>query len=385
MEKRVFNRWFLLIWCGAFCLLLVQNVLCTGIPLFLQERGFSTAFSGLLGIPFALCGILGRVVGGRMMDRLSRRVVMALGCALMGIASLLFGLFPVAAAMLVLRCFHGAGFALGQAGFSTASVDVTPPEKSGLGVGVFWMSTALGTACAGILVQMIGAGGSYGGLFPACFAFGMAGCVLALLCGYERKKGAKEETGHGGEKEPLLEPRALRPALIEFFVMLGVSCPNIFILAYAAHQGYANASVFLLISACSMAAGNLSSAPLIRAVGPRDLLAGTMALSGALIAVIVLFPSPAAYYLGGVGFGMAQGFSFPILTALAVEGIPQERRGTANSTMLMAGDVGMGLGTSLWGAVIQAAGYFPAFLLAGASLILSGGLCLTFYRRHTAA
>ena len=106
-----------------------------------------------------------------------------------------------------------------------------------------------------------------------------------------------------------------------------------------------------------------------------------MVLSGALIALIALAPSQATFYLGGVGFGMAQGFSFPILTLLAVDNVPQNHRGTANSTMLMAGDLGVGLGTLLWGISIQFCGFHVSIALSGLAVILSGVLSLLFYCR----
>lgn len=383
MQKKLFNRYFILIWLGSLCLLLIQNTMCTVIPLFLQELGFSTSFSGLLGIPFAVFGIAARITGGRLMDGFSRRAIMIAGTLLMGIASFLFRLFPVAVLLLLLRGAHGAGFSLGQAAFSTASVDVTPREKSSLGVGIFWMSTAVSMACTGYLIQLLTGDGTYDKVFSACLIFGVAGACFAFFCRYEAPGAGispadGQERGRGPGR--FLEPSAAKPALIEFFVMLGVSCCNIFILTFAADQGYQNASVFLLISAVSMAASNLSSDRLIQKLGSRNLLALTMAASGILTALIALVPCPATYYLGGIGFGMSQGFSFPVLTILAVDGIPQNRRGTANSTMLMAGDVGMGIGTFLWGVVIDGSGYSAAYALAGAALIVSGILSLAFYR-----
>ena len=112
-----------------------------------------------------------------------------------------------------------------------------------------------------------------------------------------------------------------------------------------------------------------------------DALAIAMVLSGALIALIALVPCQATFYLGGIGFGMAQGFSFPILTLLAVNNVPQSHRGTANSTMLMAGDLGVGLGTLLWGISIQFCGFHVSIALSGLAVILSGVLSLLFYCR----
>lgn len=56
--------------------------------------------------------------------------------------------------------------------------------------------------------------------------------------------------------------------------------------------------------------------------------------------------------------------------------VPQNHRGTANSTMLMAGDLGVGLGTLLWGISIQFCGFHVSIALSGLAVILSGVLSL---------
>lgn len=389
MEHKLFNRYFILIWCSTLCLMFIQNLMCSGIPLFLDSRGFSTSFAGLLGIPFAIFGILSRTTGGYLMDKFSRRAIMVLGPLVMGIAALLFRLLPLAPLMLLFRGLHGAGFSMGQAGSSTATVDVTPKDKSRLGVGIFWVATALAIAVAGWLIELLGKDGSYDGIFYLSFLFGLMGAVLALLCNYEKKgRPLRQPSQEGAQLRGLrkfLDPAAARPAVIEFFVMLGVSCCNIFIFTYAVLQGYDNPSSFMVIAALSMTASNLASDRLIRGLGYRTLLAVTMVGSGLLVALIALLPSQATFYLGGIGFGMAQGFSFPILTLLAVDNVPQNHRGTANSTMLMAGDVGVGFGTFLWGVVIQFLGFYTAFALSGLAVALGGILGLLFYRPRQAA
>ena len=79
----------------------------------------------------------------------------------------------------------GRGFSIGQAGSSTATIDVTPREKSSLGVGIFWVSTALAIAVAGWLIEILGSGGTYDRIFYFSFAFGVLGAILAFLCRYE--------------------------------------------------------------------------------------------------------------------------------------------------------------------------------------------------------
>ena len=79
-------------------------------PLYLDSIGFSTSFSGLLGVPFALLGIVGRMLGGYLVDRRGRRIVMVGGTLLMGVAAFLLGLLPLAATMLLFRALTGVGF-----------------------------------------------------------------------------------------------------------------------------------------------------------------------------------------------------------------------------------------------------------------------------------
>ena len=227
MQEKLFNRYFILIWFSMLCLMLIQNLMCSGIPLFFASRGFSTSFAGLLGLPFALFGILARTTGGYLMDRFGRRIIMILGPLLMGIASLLFLLLPFAPLMLLFRGLHGAGFSIGQAGSSTATIDVTPQEKSSLGVGIFWVSTALAIAVAGWLIEILGSGGTYDRIFYFSFAFGVLGAILAFLCRYE--EGKPPVVREPQEVSPLhglrkfLYPAAARPAVLSSSLCWG--CP----------------------------------------------------------------------------------------------------------------------------------------------------------------
>lgn len=382
MQKKLFNRYYVCVWLGSLCLLLVHNMLNNALPLYLSSIGFSTSFAGLIGVPFAILGIVGRLAGGYLADTRSRRLVMVSGTALLGVSAFLFGLAPVAALMLLLRGIQGMGFASGNAAFATASVDVTPPEKSNLGVGIFWAAMAVSVAFAGYLVLGLSAGGSYMPVFALCLILGLGGAVLALLCNYEkgRTKTAQAAPAERGV-QAFLEKAALRPAVVEFLVMLGVASCNSFILLFAQQKGYSNPGAFLLIAAISMAITNLSTDAVLKKMKPQTLMAVSMVLCGACYVLMGVVPCQATYFLGGIGYGASMGFSYPVLTVMAVQGVPERRRGAATSTMLMAGDVGVGVGTFMWGAIIDGAGFTVSFLLAGISVVLGGVCAWAFYRR----
>ena len=77
--------------------------------------------------------------------------------------------------MLLFRALTGVGFSSAQAAYSTASVDVTPPEKTDLGVGIFWAAMALSVACAGYITLGLSAGGNYRPVFVTCLILGVLG------------------------------------------------------------------------------------------------------------------------------------------------------------------------------------------------------------------
>lgn len=382
MQKKLFNRFYVCVWLGSLCLLLVHNLLNNSLPLYLTSIGFSTSFSGLIGVPFAVFGIVGRLLGGYLVDTRSRRLVMVSGTILMGAAAFLFGIFPIAALMLLLRGIQGMGFAAGNAAFATASVDVTPPEKSNLGMGIFWAAMAVSVACAGYLVLGLSAGGSYMPVFVLCLVLGLGGGALALVCNYEEGRAMPEQTvpaEHG--IQTVLEKAALRPAVVELLIMLGVASCNSFILLFAQQKGYSSPGSFLLIAAVSMAITNLSTDAMLKRLKPQTLMAISMILCGICYISIGTVPCQATYFLGGIGYGASMGISYPVLSVMTVQGVPERRRGAATSTLLMAGDVGVGIGTFIWGAVIEGAGFTVSFLLAGLCVVLSGVCSWAFYRK----
>lgn len=63
--------------------------------------------------------------------------------------------------------------------------------------------------------------------------------------------------------------------------------------------------------------------------------------------------------LYGIGFGMGQ----PTIHALCIRSAPPQKRGAANATYWTAYDVGIFLGSIIWGLVVTLAGYHLMFYL----------------------
>ena len=383
-RPKLLSKCFILVVLASLGLNLCQNILNNSVTLYVTSLGRSTGFAGFLGIPYAVMAILMRFVGGDWVDRRSRRSLLAFGCFGFAASALLFGLLPAAVCLAALRAVHGLCFSAGQLAGSTINVDVTPPERQRLGIGIYWVSSAISLGCAGYCVTLLTSGGSYGPVFWACAAAAGAAGVCALLCDYEKKRPAApshEAADKASGLRRFVEPAALRPAALMFLMAAAISCISLYVLMFAQQEGYENAGLTLVFATIGMAAGNLTSDFFQRKLGAMWTLTVSFVLCAAGLAAMALFRCMATYLIGGAAYGFIQGICMPVLYYLAVHKMPVHRRGVAGGTVYCLLDLGVGAGSFLWGVVIGAFGFTVTFLSAAALLVLAAALSLAFYCR----
>jgi predicted MFS family arabinose efflux permease len=96
-----------------------------------------------------------------------------------------------------------------------------------------------------------------------------------------------------------------------------------------------------------------------------------------IIAMILLYFADhlAWFLLAGLVYGAGFGTVQPSLQALAVLLSPPEKRGSANATFFTGFDLGIGLGSILWGVIAGATGYGMIFMLC----VIPASLALISY------
>ncbi len=382
-SAKLFSKYFVLVWLASFGLNLCQNLLNNSVTLFVTSLGRSTGFAGFLGIPYAVMAILMRFLGGSWADRRSRRSLLAFGCLGFGVTALLFGLIPAAFALVVFRGIHGFCFSAGQLAGSTINVDVTPPEKARLGIGIYWVSSAVSLGCAGYIVTALTRSGSYTPVFRVSAACAIAAGVFALLCSYEKHapsaQRAEQATPNARGILRFVEPTAFKPAILMFLMAAAISCVSLYLLMFAREAGYSNAGLALVFATIGMAIGNLGSDWFQRRLGARGTLVCSFLLCAAGLAAMAIWHNIGTYLLGGTVYGFIQGICMPVLYYLSVHKMPVHRRGVAGGTTYCMLDLGVGIGSYVWGIVIGAAGFTATFLTAAGVLLLAAILTLLFY------
>lgn len=382
-KERLWNRNYIRVMGANMLLFFAFYLLTPLLPLYLSEHfDASKDTIGLVLSGYTIAAMLSRPVSGYLVDTFPRKQV------LMWVFFLFFLCFAGYAAagtlllFALLRTLHGAPFGALTVANSTVAIDVLPSSRRNEGIGYYGLSNNLAMAAAPTVGMFIY---HYVHNFDVLFwlAFITAGLGMAL-----------DATVRLPRREPVRERRAL--SLDRFFLVKGlVLAANMTFCGFC----FGVLSNYLAIyskEVLGMTGGTgtyflLLSAGLIasRLQGSKSLRKGRLtqnAVEGLVLSTLgygafALSTHPAAYYGSAVLIGLGNGHLWPAAQNMIIGMAHHNERGTANSTILVSWDVGIGLGVFLGGIVAEHAGYGAAFLTMAASHVVALLLFLACTKR----
>lgn len=384
MEK-LWNSNYTKVWCANFMIFFSFMLLSPLWPLYLSETfGADKQTIGIVLSGYTLTTLLIRPFSGFLVDTLPRRIVLLVSYGLF----CAFFLGYLAAGSLVmfaiLRTMHGAPFGATTVSNSTVAIDVLHPSRRAEGIGYYGLSNNIATAISpSVALLIFGAFQNYDILFWSAFIVSAIGLAINFTLDLPKK-----ETVPAKEKQPI--------SLDRFILLKGWSqgiCMVCYALSYGIlvtyiaiygknELGITNGTgIFFLLLSIGLI--------LSRLVGNRTLRQGKIvenASIGVSIAVLgyLLFASVHnhwGYYGSALIIGLGNGHMFPAFQTMFLNLAPHTQRGTANSTLLVSWDIGMGLGILAGGSVAEHFGYHTAFLTAFA-VNLAGVLFFLLYSKE---
>jgi MFS family permease len=154
-------------------------VVAAVLPRITSELGLSNFEGGLLATAFLLGYFATAPIFGALADRGPRKGLIALGVLTWSLATLGSGMVHGLAALLAVRAVVG----LGEASYATLAPtiidDLTPPEKKGRALAIFFLATPLGSALGYLVGGFVE---KRYGWRAAFYVGGGPGVVLALAC-----------------------------------------------------------------------------------------------------------------------------------------------------------------------------------------------------------
>lgn len=386
MEK-LWNSNYRKAWCANFMIYFSFMILTPLLPLYLSEEfGANKDQIGMVLSGYALTALLIRPFSGFFVDSFPRKAVLLICYFLFFI---LFGGYIVAGSLLsfcIIRTLHGAPVGAVTVANSTVAIDVLHPTRRAEGIGYYGLSNNMATAISptvGLLIYQ------WTDNYTIIFCVSLLTSAIGLLISSTLKLKPRQVLPVKGVGESVsLDRFLLLKGWSQALCMAGFSFSYGVISTYLAIYGKEELGIttgtglfFALLSL-----GLMSS----RLVGARSLRKGLVvknATHGILVSLFgyLLFAAvhnPIGYYGAALIIGLGNGHMFPAFQTMFLNLAPNSQRGTANSTLLTAWDLGVGLGIILGGILVEYTSYNIAFWAAWISNLMGTLFYFAYAKGH---
>lgn len=367
----------------AFAVAVGFGVVAPALPVFARSFGVGRTAAGAVISIFALMRLVSALAGGRLVDRLGERRVLATGIAIVAVSSLLAGLAQTYVQLLLLRGVGGVGSAM----FSVSALSlllrsVTAEQRgraTGLFQGGFLLGGITGPAFGGIVTGI----SPRAPFFVYAVTLAAAGTIGLLALPRPRPEVGAASAGPAVAGTPLRAALALpayRAALgaqfADAWAALGIrsSLLPLFV-TEALHRRPLWTGVGFVVVAALNAATLPVGARLADRRGRRPVLLAGLACSGAAMAGLAVGRSLPSYLLALAVFGLGSGL-LDVAPAAMVGDVVAGRGGTTVAAYQMSGDAGQVLGPVVAGRLVDSLSYGAAFGATAGVFAAALGLAL---------
>lgn len=383
-KERLWNSNYLKVWCANFMIFFSFMLLTPLLPSYLSDTfGADKQTIGIVLSGYTLTALLIRALSGYIVDSFPRRTVLILSYALF---ALFFAGYIVAGSLVlfaIVRTLHGAPFGATTVSNSTVAIDVLHPSRRAEGIGYYGLSNNIATAISPtVALLLFGAYKNYDLLFWVAFITALIGLASTLSVKLREREIVKNNQPLSLDRFILLKGWRQGAAMICYAFSYGVLATYIAIYGQEELGITGGTGLFFMLLAIGLI--------LSRLVGGRKLRQGKVtqnASIGIAVSLVGYFIFAAVhnywgYYGAALIIGLGNGHMFPAFQTMFINLAPNSQRGTANSTLLVSWDIGIGLGILVGGIVSEHIGYHAAFWTAWGVNLLGVSIFYLFARRH---
>ena len=383
-KERLWNSNYLKVWCANFMIFFSFMLLTPLLPSYLSDTfGADKQTIGIVLSGYTLTALFIRALSGYIVDSFPRRTVLIISYALF---ALFFAGYIVAGSLVlfaIVRTLHGAPFGATTVSNSTVAIDVLHPTRRAEGIGYYGLSNNIATAISPTIALLIfGAYKSYDLLFWVAFITALIGLASTSSVKLRDREIVKNNQPLSLDRFILLKGWRQGAAMICYAFSYGVLATYIAIYGQEELGITGGTGLFFML----LALGLIMS----RLVGGRKLRQGKVTQNASLgIAVSLVgylifaaVHNPWGYYGAALIIGLGNGHMFPAFQTMFINLAPNSQRGTANSTLLVSWDIGIGLGILVGGIVAEHFSYHATFWTAWGVNAVGVAIFYLFARKH---
>lgn len=371
-----------------FFLVLVFYLLMVTIAVYaVEEYGASTSEAGLVTGIFIIGVLTGRLLIGRILDKIGRKRTMIIGLVLFTLTTLFYFLNIGLSFLLVNRFLHGMTLGMASTAAGTIAAQIIPTTRKGEGIGYFSMSATLAAAIGPFIGLTMSQHSSYEMIFTLCLLLGVFSLVVSLFIYVPPVEAPANSVETKGFKiSNYIEPKAVPIAIVTLAVSLGYASVLSFINFYAMEINLVEtASFFFLVYAISILLSRPFTGRLMDIKGANFIMYPAFILFAGGLFLLSRADSGADLLIAGALIGLGFGNMQSTTQAVAVKLTPPHRMGLATSTFFIFMDAGLGFGPYLIGFIIAATGYSNLYAILSISVLAFAGLYYFLHGRKESA
>ena len=377
-QDRLWNANYCKVMAANFSLFFAFYVLTPLLPLYLSEHfGATKDVIGMVLSGYTITALLVRPFSGYVVDTFPRKKVLLICFTAFAIFFAGYLAASTLLLFLIVRTLHGGPFGALTVANSTVAIDVLPSSRRTEGIGYYGLSNNLAMAIAptiGIFVYQ------WSGSFELLFWIALAVAVGGLMVDSTVK--VKPQTSHlkpqtlSWDRFFLLRGWLLGVNMVAFGFSFGVLSNYLAIYGKEVMGITGGTGTYFMLCSVGLILSRIQGGKALRKGRLTHNAGSGMVISLIGYTLFILVPNMVGYYASALLIGLGNGHMWPAFQNMTINVASNNQRGTANSTILISWDIGMGLGILLGGVIAEMISYGAAFWTV--VLINGSGVALFF-------
>ena len=377
MEK-LWNRNYCKVMVANFTLFFAFYVLSPLLPLYLSEHfGATKDVIGLVLSGYTITALLLRPFSGYVVDAFPRKTVLMIA---FGTFAIFFAGYLAASTLLlftIVRTLHGGPFGALTVSNSTVAIDVLPSSRRTEGIGYYGLSNNLAMAIGPTVgIYLYKLTDSFDFLFWLAFIVACAGWLVDATVKIPKKETVGDKLKMSWDRFFLVRGWLLGLNMVAFGFSFGVLSNYLAIYGKEVMGITGGTGTYFMLCSVGLILSRLQGGRALRKGRLTHNAGEGMVISLVGYTIFIALPalghlspltsylSPLTtlgYYGSALLIGLGNGHMWPAFQNMTINVASNNQRGTANSTILITWDIGMGLGILVGGVVSELLGYGAAF------------------------
>jgi MFS family permease len=369
---RLWNKNYCKVMTANFSLFFAFYVLTPLLPLYLSEHfGATKDLIGLVLSGYTITALLFRPFSGYVVDSFPRKTVLMIS---FGLFAIFFAGYLAASTLLlfmIVRTLHGGPFGMLTVANSTAAIDVLPSSRRTEGIGYYGLSNNLAMALAptiGIFIYQLT--GSFEFLFWLALIVACLGWMVDATVTFSEKEIVRNKSKLSWDRFFLVRGWLIGVNMVAFGFSFGVLSNYLAIYGKEVMGIMGGTGTYFMLCSVGLMLSRLQGSKALREGRVTHNAGSGMVISLVGYTLFILMPTffsgnhtaiMAGYFGSAILIGLGNGHMWPAFQNMTINVAHNNQRGTANSTILISWDIGMGLGILVGGIVSELLGYGAAF------------------------